>query len=387
MKKIFMIMATYDCKESSGGSIAHRTLSLLQKYGYRVIVITVGDPATYSVGNAKIVSVPMNSNYQTALLLTRMGVVEDYLSKWAVNVIDYIGALEGEDKPEKGDVALATTVGELGTLKVGYLLKTLYDMEYIVHLHDPIKHADVNGYKYGKFPLPYASREKYERVYLLSADKIITCSCTFKNYLVKKYPQISDKCRNFYFGWTDSAPYEMERRKRNGGQYVIVYGGNFGWPQSPEILAKAAKGLKNIKIVYIGSWQRYKPILRLHQENVQLLPRMSHDKYLEYLIKNVDMGFLSLSRPYFSACIPAKLYEYINVVKPILAAVPDSDSSKIINEKGYGIAIDYNTEQLRDVLIHIRSIRLGDYEANIKNDRACWDFEYTMKGFVEYIGE
>lgn len=81
MKKIFMIMATYDCKESSGGSIAHRTLSLLQKYGYRVIVITVGDPATYSVGNAKIVSVPMNSNYQTALLLTRMGVVEDYLSK------------------------------------------------------------------------------------------------------------------------------------------------------------------------------------------------------------------------------------------------------------------------------------------------------------------
>ena len=73
---------------------------------------------------------------------------------------------------------------------------------------------------------------------------------------MKKYPQISDKCRNFYFGWTDSAPYEMERRKRNGGQYVIVYGGNFGWPQSPEILAKAAKGLKNIKIVYIGSWQR-----------------------------------------------------------------------------------------------------------------------------------
>ncbi len=53
---------------------------------------------------------------------------------------------------------------------------------------------------------------------------------------------------------------------------------------------------------------------------------MSHRDYIIYMQTNVDVAFLSLSKEYFSACIPAKLYDYINIGLPILASLPDGEA-------------------------------------------------------------
>ena len=102
----------------------------------------------------------------------------------------------------------------------------------------------------------------------------------------------------------------------------------------------------------------------VNDKNIEKIPRLGHQEYLNYLIDEVDIGFLSLSRDYFSACVPAKLYEYINVCKPMLAALPESDGKDIINKNHYGIAVDYNMDSLCRTIKQLKSVDLKKYKDN-----------------------
>ena len=384
MNTIFMLMATYNHSASSGGTLAHKTVQLLVDKGYRVVVITVGTTDSRSIIQDEyltVLNIPLGISSRSGLLLTRFGIIEDYLSRWSDNVIYYF---ENNQRPTEKDIVIATTVGELGTLHLGFEMKMRYGCKYVIHFHDPIKHAIVNGEKYGKYPLPYASREKYEEKYVLNADRIVTCCDTFRRYLIDKYPAIRTKCRNFYFGWIES-PTVKEKKKKNNNRLTIAYGGIFGWPQGPEILAKAAKDIPDVKTVFIGNWEHYKPLQSLKYQNMQLIPRLTHHDYLEFLINEVDIGFLSLSRSYFSACIPAKLYEYCNTCKPMLAALPDGDAKDIILKNGYGIAVNYNIPDLKKAIINYKQKDRDLYKQKIESDRDKWAFDNQMSGFADYI--
>ena len=384
MKRILLFMSNYEDHCSSGGNIARRTVQFLNDSGYFVIVFTTGTFNVLKKKDSIIVSIPLGIEKRNALLLTRMGIIEDYLDKWVNTVLRFIIEDSVGIKITSNDVCLCTTVGELGTLKIGQLLKEKLGTRYIIHFHDPIKHAYVNGEKYGMYPLPYASREKYEKKYIEAADEIITCSKTFNKYLQNKYPDICNKIYNLYFGWmVDANPKIYCKTKSDCLR--ITYGGIFGWVQGPEILAMAVEGMSDIQITYVGNWSNYKRIAKRNQNNVILRNRMPHEEYMRFLMEDTDIGFLSLSRNYFSACVPAKLYEYINTGIPILAAVPDSDTTHIINDNGYGISTDYSVDKLKSILRNINYCQLNEYTNNILRDRDKWDFNNTMKGLVNII--
>lgn len=380
---IYLLMSTYNKKYSSGGTIAHRTAEYLAKKA-SVTVITIGEKReTLQENGIKVESFPLGMNYHKALLFTRAGIQEDYLSNWCKIVLEFI---RKEIKPGKEDVFLATTVGELGMLHVGNAVKNMYGSKFYIHFHDPIKHAKVNGLKYGQYPLPYASREKYENEYVNNADKIFTCCDSFKEYLIKKYPGIEGKVQNYYFGWNSNLDTEMTESIHSYQKpFKVVYGGIFNWPQGPEILGKSLGGLKGFEVEYIGVWDRYKPVLKQNANNIKCIKRMDKAEYVKYLSTEVDMGFVPLSRDYFSACVPAKLYEYINAGIPILATLPEGDARNIINDNGYGIAVGYNVEELRRVALSLTKERLEEYKLNILKDREKWRFDNCMTGFFKEI--
>lgn len=57
---------------------------------------------------------------------------------------------------------------------------------------------------------------------------------------------MSNRLVNAHFGWIES----VEKSNRKAENILrIAYGGNFGWPQSPEILAKAVEGLDGVEPV------------------------------------------------------------------------------------------------------------------------------------------
>ena len=301
--RIYVLMATYSHLYSSGGTIAKATYEILRKEGYDVKVISTTDQNMLQC-NDEVTYLPLGWKIRIGSLLTRIGMAEDYLDRWVSSGLEFFK----KENLTQEDLLIATSVGEIGTLKLASILKKLYNCKYIAHLHDPVKHAKMNGYKYDW--KPHASREKTERNYLINADYVVTCCNTYLEALHKKYSFLSNRLVNAHFGWIES----VEKSNRKAENILrIAYGGNFGWPQSPEILAKAVEGLDGVEAVFIGKYQNYKPILRFtDKSNIRLIDRMSHRDYIIYMQTNVDVAFLSLSKEYFSACIPAKLYDYIN---------------------------------------------------------------------------
>ena len=377
--RIYVLMATYSHLYSSGGTIAKATYEILRKEGYDVKVISTTDQNMLQC-NDEVTYLPLGWKIRIGSLLTRIGMAEDYLDRWVSSGLEFFK----KENLTQEDLLIATSVGEIGTLKLASILKKLYNCKYIAHLHDPVKHAKMNGYKYDW--KPHASREKTERNYLINADYVVTCCNTYLEALHKKYSFLSNRLVNAHFGWIES----VEKSNRKAENILrIAYGGNFGWPQSPEILAKAVEGLDGVEAVFIGKYQNYKPILRFtDKSNIRLIDRMSHRDYIIYMQTNVDVAFLSLSKEYFSACIPAKLYDYINIGLPILASLPDGEAKKIINDNQYGIAVSIDVNGLREAICSLLDDKVRRiFINNINLDKNKWNIKNQLYPLINLVNE
>ena len=83
--------------------------------------------------------------------------------------------------------------------------------------------------------------------------------------------------------------------------------------------------------------------------------------------------------------MPSKLYEYINVGIPILAAI-DGDSRKIINENGYGIATDYSVYSLGVALSTlIQSENLYKARQMVLKERDKWYMKTTISELIKVL--
>lgn len=381
-------MPQYTSSYGSGAIIARRTVELIKNSVEKAAVITDGEFELRDEKNIRVLSIPLGINERISLVLARVGFIEDYLDFWARNVFNYLKSNQEIALGFKldNDVSIiATSVGYMGAFKLGYLLKENYGCNLVLHFHDPIKYSLVNGEKYSK--LPYASRESHEKKYIEAADKIATCSNTFRRYLGEKYPESREKIKNFYFGWIESPYKDYIDKIPKIGNLSITYGGVFGSVQGPEILGEALRNVEGITVYYIGNWSNYKPVRDMKGKNIVKLPRMDHQDYIKFLIESSDLGFLSLSKSYFSACVPAKLYEYINTKKPIVAALYESDTSRIIRDNGFGISVDYDSNSLRNSIKAISEKDLMMMKSQLTKERGKWDFNITMKGFLDWVIE
>ena len=196
--------------------------------------------------------------------------------------------------------------------------------------------------------------------YLQHVDLVITSNERFKKNLVNKYPFLKSKIINWYFGYIEKNQFIRKKSKNN--LKTIIYGGN-------------------IKVIFIGDINNYKPLFKYKGiKNIEFLQRMEHSQYMKFLVENADIGFLSLKREYFGACTPSKIFEYLNLNLPILAALPEGDAKEIINHNQYGIATDYDKKLLKEA---VEKLLLPENLENISNkiltERDQWSFENQFK--------
>ena len=263
-------------------------------------------------------------------------------------------------------------------------MKETSGCKIVLNLRDPINYTLVNGLKLDqKF---HVSREKQERKYLEQMDLILTSSKSNRDSLRKKNPDLASKIRNNYFGYIKDV--DIDKNSKNPSNKLrIGYGGVFGNKQKPESIIKGLKLSKHkekVKVYFIGIHKDYRPVSN-HKNDPQIhfYDSMPHSDFLEFMTENIDVAFLPLSRDYIGACVPSKLYEYINLGLPILGALPEGDAKIILEENMFGIFCHYDDHQgLADAIdkMIVNPNLIPSYRESISIHRHKWAMD---KRFLE----
>jgi len=377
MTNIYYLTRSYLPMKTGGALARAGIVKILKASGFNVSVITPGyGKKTPEIKN-EVTYIPLSYNTKFAHLLEMLGLWEDYLDKWVEVAFRYL-----EGKIKSADLLLATSGGELGCIKLGSLLKEKSGAKLVIDLQDPIDYTLVQGRRIdNRF---HVSREKCEEKYLKNADLVVVSSTVNRDSLKEKYPFLSNKIFSYYYGYINKI--NQLPNKKSSDKLRIVYGGSFSEVQQPEILAEVAVYLDEVEIYFLGNYESYKPIRKFWKQ-FHFLPTMPLVEYQKFVTENIDAGFVSLANEYLGACVPAKLYEYINLGIPILGALPEGDARDIINKYGYGIAVDIRDRNgLRKAIEDLKNFELyKKFRDNILRDRDSWAMEERIKEFIKWL--
>ena len=375
-KRVYFLTRSYLPSITGGTLIRSAQVEHFTKHGFEVKVATPNyKHLTYQLeGNT--IKIPFYYSSGMLLNLERFGIFEDYLDLWIMKAYKILLR-----RVKRDDILFATSGGGLGMVKLGYLLKETIGCKLIINFHDPINYSIVNGMKVdSRF---HIGRERQVKKYLSNADLIITTSMVYQKALRRKYPNWDSRIINNYFGYIQKV--NVNNRKPQDDNLRIAYGGAFSKQQSPEILANLTRGDNSCEAVFIGGYHKYQPIRRyLNEPNVKFYDTMRHEDYIEYITNNIDVGFASLSNDYLGACVPSKIYEYINLGLPILAALPQGDAMDIINDNQYGIACKY--DDIDGLKAGLRKMKdrdtLARFQQNMLRDRDDWSMDRNIKKVI-----
>lgn len=379
--KIWYLSRTYLPERTGGALIRIAQVDFFREKGAEVIVVA----PDYTGGACVVSNSEIRVPYRKSIIrfdqiLERVGFLEDYLDRWVADTLALLKELV-----RKEDIVFATSGGELGCIKLGSQLKEQVGCRFVVNLHDPIDYTRVSGRKINR--IPHVDREVQENRYLQNADLVITSSQSNQRSLIEKYPKMATRVRCSYFGYISKAE---AADKPPSPALVIVYGGTYDKNQSPEFLAHAVNGLENVEAHFVGNHAGYKPLdfARRYQANCRFVDQLSYQGFLDYLTMHADMGFVSLASEYLGACVPSKMFEYINIGLPIFGALPTGDAKEIVNECLYGVAFEFDDVQAQRE--SIRSIVqkkqiLETYRQNILRDKNNWAMQERMKEVYEWL--
>ncbi len=372
---IWYLTRSYPPYQKGGGPLLRKgQVGFLKELNYDITIIMPNYGSSNLKKEDNIILIPQTYNIKLSLYLERLGYYEDYLDIWVENAFEYL-----KSKVRKEDIIFATSGGELGMIKLGSRLKDELSCNFIINFHDPLNYGYMNGLRRDK--KFHIGREKAHKKYISNVDLIFTSSKYYAEVLSHKFPQLSNKIYNNYFGYIQQFEIEQVKRKIST-KTNIAYVGTMGVTQSPELLYSAWKLLNDnsIEIYFIGNTQGYKPLKNVYEKGVHFIDFMPHGGFLEFMCENIDIGFVSLANDYFGACVPSKIYEYINLGLPMIGALPDGDAKEMINSNGYGVACQYDDMKcLGEAMKKLKDKNcLNKIKNKILDDRDTWSMQYTM---------
>jgi glycosyltransferase involved in cell wall biosynthesis len=228
---------------------------------------------------------------------------------------------------------------------------------------------------------PHIGREKAHEKYMTNSELILTSSNYYADVLKNRFINLKDKIHNNYFGYIKQIDTKRDKKIKSNN-LRIAYVGTMGSTQKPELLYEAYKLLKNNnnELYFIGNRSNYSPLQDIDEKNVHFIDFLPHDEFLKFMCENIDVGFVSLTSDYFGACVPSKIYEYINLELPIIGALPVGDGKDIVNNKNYGIACKY--DDIEGLTNAIKTFQSKGYIDNIKKniliDKDRWYMKNTI---------
>ena len=372
--RLFYITRSYAPYDEGGGALMRKwTVEYLISLGWDVQVIRPEYEKDVYSRDKNVISIPFNQKYRQKWfsLLERVGWYEDYLDPWVKSTLPYLRKFI-----RKEDMIFCTSGGELGTIKLGALIKQELGCKLVVNFRDPLNYGYMQGLR--RDTKPHIGRIGIQRKFLNDADLILTSSKRYCEILKSGFPELESKLHNNYFGF-GSPPCQKNIKKQKSKQCTIAYTGNLSKTQKPEFILDVVRNqnFENLKIVFIGNVAEHSFDLADIQCEVKFIETMPHDIFQKYMLENIDIGIVSLASDYYGACVPSKLYEYISLGLPILGFLPLGDAADIVNHNGFGLATKWgDLKAARDALNTItQHANLDEFARNVSSHKEAWSMK------------
>lgn len=378
--KIYYITRTWPNEKNSKSCALLRKnqAEFLGEFG-KVVIVTPSYDANEFISDERISFRYSTRHEKIDRRLQSLKILEDSLDSWVKKTVCYL-----EKVVLAEDIVFSSTGGELACIKIGSLLKIKIGCKFIIHFRDPVD-GDILHKRMAPGYKGFSRKELVDK-YCSNADGIITYSEQYAEILRERSWANEKIISGNYIGYREKVtlPDFVPKHKK---EINIVYAGTATYIQNCEILYEYLRGIEGIKITYIvGEPEKLKA--RMPEQNINCIPLMSHDDFLKYMINNADVGFLSLKGQYFKTATTSKLYEYINLGLPILAAVQkDGAAAEIIEKNHFGIVCDENDRE--SFLVGAQKMldmeSLNEFRKSIYLHRDEWHYIETGKQFKKII--
>lgn len=272
------------------------------------------------------------------------------------------------------------------------LVKKHYGAKFFLNVQDffPQNAIDLGILK-NKFLINFF--QKMERDAYKNCDSIVTPSEGHKKFLIEKRGVQAEKI-HVVPHWIDIKEFESAKktgrfRKLYGleNKFIFFFGGVFGPSQGLGIFIRIAAKLKKYKdiiFLFVGDGSEKEKLVNLAKslelKNVIFKPFVSKEDYPE-LVKDADVGILSLTSANTTPAVPAKLMGYMAAGIPVLAFLhKESEGIKIVKEANCGLATVSDNEE--EMLRFTEKIYLGKDKLKNYGESA---FKYAVSHFTKEV--
>jgi hypothetical protein len=150
--------------------------------------------------------------------------------------------------------------------------------------------------------------------------------------------------------------FELENNKSENKSFTIVYTGNFYADINPNNFLKVLEyivinnKIKDIKVKFVGVKTHFE-IPSILKNMIEIIPSVIHSKAIN-IMKNSDVLLLIHPSNGRKGVFTGKLFEYLAVLKPIIALIDEEDvAAKLINKCNAGyVCDDKNIKKMQEII-------------------------------------
>lgn len=251
------------------------------------------------------------------------------------------------------------TGGPWSALIASALIKKKHKIPLILDFRDPWAN---NPDKNPRSKLIKMCHRILENFCIKNANYIIANTKELCEDFIQRYPSIDrDRFITITNGFEDI---NMSNNCTKNNKFTLVHAGEIYLSRKPDSLFKAIQCLikerkipkDKILIQFVGGYSPNEDIIKLLQTEelnnvVDIIARVPHSIAIQY---QMAADALLIFQTEFPLQVPRKIYEYMSMLKPVLAITEQSSATaRIIERSKIGIVADQSIESIKNSILSL----------------------------------
>jgi len=367
--RLLVITVAYPPEIRSASHLMHEFVEELKKRGHEITVITTfpQDDLTKKGSNKNYKTLSSEEGVEVIRVKTLPLYKINYLIRGVIQLmlplIFYQAARKFISKKPDAIIVYSPPL-TLGLVAVW--LSKYYSAKTILNIHDIFPQNAIDlGILKNKILIKFF--EYIEKWLYKKVDLITVHSPGNKQFLIENKQLLPEQIKVVH-NWVDYdffskavRGYEFRKKYNVDSKLVILFAGILGPAQGLDVIIEIAEKIENKSMahfLFVGDGTEKKKLediaANFKLSNVSFHPFVSKEEYAS-LLKDVDVGLVSLNADNKTPVVPGKLLGYMASELPVLAVLnKESDCHKIIRQSECGFSFKaQNQEEIINAILKL----------------------------------